>query len=57
LLEDLSLPVGSRVLVTVLEDATDLPVAEVTLLSEAALAEDWGRPEEDLAWEYLQSVR
>ena len=24
------------------------------LLSEAALAEDWNRPEEDAAWAYLQ---
>lgn len=29
-------------------------VAETALLSEAALAEDWLRPEEDEAWSYLQ---
>lgn len=28
---------------------------EVTLLSEAALAVDWSRPEEDAAWEHLQT--
>jgi len=27
---------------------------ECPLLSEAALAEDWNRPEEDVAWAYLQ---
>jgi hypothetical protein len=27
------------------------------LLSEAALAEDWSRPEEDEAWSHLQEVR
>ena len=27
------------------------------LLSEAALAEDWNRPEEDAAWAYLQEGR
>jgi hypothetical protein len=44
--EPLVLPPGSRVLVTVLEPAG----AEPALLSEAALAEDWQRPEEDAAW-------
>jgi hypothetical protein len=34
------------VLVTVLEPT----VAETALLSEAALAADWQRPEEDAAW-------
>ena len=31
--------------------------AESALLSEAALAEDWNRPEEDEAWLHLQQVR
>jgi hypothetical protein len=29
-------------------------VHETALLSEAALAEDWNRPEEDAAWSHLQ---
>ena len=37
---------GSRVLVTVLEPSG----AEAALLSEASLAVDWQRPEEDAAW-------
>jgi hypothetical protein len=28
---------------------------ETALLSEAALVEDWNRPEEDAAWAHLQS--
>jgi hypothetical protein len=44
--EPMILAPGSRVLVTVLEPA----VAETALLSEAALAADWQRPEEDAAW-------
>ena len=32
-----------------------MSVAETALLSEAALAEDWDRPEEEEAWAYLQS--
>lgn len=44
--EPIALVPGSRVLVTVLEPAG----AETALLSEAALAADWQRPEEDAAW-------
>ncbi len=43
-----------RALVTILED-TPHPNA-TALLSEAALAEDWNRPEEDAAWSHLQPV-
>ncbi|SNS90720.1 hypothetical protein SAMN05421770_10327 [Granulicella rosea] len=32
-------------------------VDETLLLSEAALAEDWLRPEEDEAWAYLQPAK
>ena len=56
------LPGPRRVLVTFLEPlpepaATEAMVAETALLSEAALAEDWNRPEEDEAWAYLQTGR
>jgi hypothetical protein len=44
--EPIQLVPGSRVLVTVLEPN----LAETALLSEAALAADWQRPEEDAAW-------
>jgi hypothetical protein len=52
----LAKPVGSvkrRAFVTVLEDGDEV-VAETALLSEAALAEDWNRPEEDGAWSHLE---
>jgi hypothetical protein len=42
-----------RALVTILEEEPQ--VQDAALLSEAALAEDWNRPEEDAAWAYLQS--
>ena len=42
-----------RALVVVLDEPV-LKVAETALLSEAALAEDWMRPEEDEAWSYLK---
>jgi hypothetical protein len=44
-----------RALVTILEEA---PTAQDTaLLSEAALAEDWNRAEEDAAWAHLQPAK
>ena len=54
LLEDIRLPFGRRALVTILEEESDLPPAELACVSEAALAEDWNRPEEDAAWAHLQ---
>ncbi len=44
--EPVALRLGSRVLVTVVEDAP----AETASPSETALAADWNRPEEDAAW-------
>lgn len=46
-----------RALVTILEEDPIGPRAESALLSEAALAEDWERLEEDEAWKHLQEVR
>jgi len=42
-----------RALVIVLEGE----VPATALLSEAALAKDWNRPEEDAAWKHLQRER
>ena len=55
LANDARLPASRRALVIVL-DNTPLPIVDETaLLSEAALAVDWNRPEEDAAWAYLQT--
>jgi hypothetical protein len=54
LLETVPLPIGRRVLVTILEEEHILTIDDVTLMSEAALAEDWNREEEDAAWSHLQ---
>jgi len=61
LLEPVQLAGRRRVLVTVLdEDPTLMPSdshrTDCCLLSEAALGEDWNRPEEDAAWSHLQSA-
>jgi hypothetical protein len=42
-------------LVTILEEKPTAAVSETALLSEAALAEDWMRLEENEAWSHLQS--
>ena len=53
LLEDVALPTARRALVVILEEPARL-ADETALLSEAVLAEDWLRPEEDEAWAHLQ---
>ena len=45
---------GARRALLVILDEPARTVAETALLSEAALAEDWMRPEEDKAWSYLK---
>ncbi len=57
LLEPVYLPAARRALVMILEERPVAGVPEIVLLSEAALAEDWNRPEEDEAWSHLQQVR
>jgi len=52
LVEPVHLPSPRRALVTILEESPS--INDAALLSEAALAEDWNRPEEDAAWGHLQ---
>lgn len=53
--EAIALSAPHRVLVTILEEEPSS--REASLLSEAALAEDWDRPEEEAAWSHLQPAR
>ena len=53
LLTPLKLAAAKRALVTILEDEIP-PVQDATLMSEAALAEDWNRQNENEAWAHLQ---
>ena len=55
-LEPISLPGARRALVTILEEEPGTSIHGTALLSEAALAEDWNRPEEDAAWSHLQQA-
>ena len=54
LAENVKLASPKRALVTILEDELVFTDYETALLSEAVLAEDWNRPEEDEAWSHLQ---
>jgi len=55
LLEKVKLGSVQRVLVTFLEaESEEGEIRESALLSEAALATDWSRVEEDEAWQHLQ---
>jgi hypothetical protein len=53
--EAVRLPGSRRALVTILDEEPPPYPSETALLSEAALATEWDRPEEDEAWAYLQS--
>lgn len=57
LLEPVALRGERRALVTILEEEPVAHPREAALLSEAAMAEDWNRPEEDAAWSHLQPAR
>ena len=54
LLEAVELEGARRAIVTILVDEPAVHPLETALLSEAALAADWNRPEEDAAWSHLQ---
>ena len=52
LIEPLQLPEPARAFVVIFSE--EIFVSATALLSEAALAEHWLRPEEDIAWAHLQ---
>lgn len=52
--ESIHLAHACRAIVTIF-DEPDIP--ETAILSEAALGEDWNRPEEEEAWSHLQQVQ
>ncbi len=56
LLQPLHLNRRHRALVTILADEPS-DAHETAFLSQASLAEDWDRPEEDEAWTHLQQAQ
>ncbi len=57
LLEPINSSTARRALVTILDERPATHPVESALLSEAVLAHDWNRPEEDEAWAHLQPAR
>jgi hypothetical protein len=55
--EAVQLRVPRRALVTILDEGPPSSEDQTALLSEAALAEDWNRPEEEVAWSHLQPAK
>ena len=55
LLEPVQLSEQRGAFVTILPGGSD--TSEIALLSEAALANDWNRTQEDLAWSHLQQMQ
>ena len=54
--EPIHLSSPCRAIVTIIEEESQ-GASEAALLSEAALSEDWNRPEEDEAWSHLQQAQ
>jgi hypothetical protein len=54
LLFPVTLPIARRAFVTILDEKPTMDISETALLSEASLAEDWNKTEEDEAWSHLQ---
>ena len=54
LLEPIHPRTARRAFVMILDEGPADRASETALLSEAALAEDWNRPDEDEAWSHLQ---
>ncbi len=50
------LPRFRRVIITILDEEPTESGLNATWLSEAALARDWDRPEEDAAWSHLDQL-
>lgn len=55
--EPIKLPAPRRAFVMILDEVPGSQVSESALSSEAALAEDWLRPDEEEAWLHLQQAQ
>ena len=54
--QPIKLPKKRRVIITILNEEPTEEAFNLALLSEAALAVDWSRPEEDEAWSHLDQL-
>ena len=56
ILENIKLTGKRRVIITILNEEPSEDEINLALLSEASLATDWLRPEEDKAWSHLAQL-
>lgn len=56
ILGEVTLPKSRRVIITILDEEPSDELTNLALLSEPALAEDWDRPEEEVAWSRLAQL-
>lgn len=56
ILDSIQLPKRRKVIITMLNEEPSDELINLALLSEAALAKDWERPEEDEAWSRLAQL-
>ncbi|GAB4579578.1 MAG: hypothetical protein Fur0022_23160 [Anaerolineales bacterium] len=56
ILDSIQLPKRRKVIITILNEEPSDELINLALLSEAALAKDWERPEEDAAWSHLAQL-
>lgn len=57
LIEPVQLAAARRALIIILDERPSTGTSDDAFLSEAALAHDWDRAEEDEAWAHFQPVR
>jgi hypothetical protein len=56
ILNKVNLPKSRRVIITILDEEPSDNAVNLALLSEAVLARDWDRPEEEEAWSHLAQL-
>lgn len=56
ILKKINLPKSRGVIITILDEDPSDEFTNLALLSEPALARDWERPEEDMAWSHLAQL-
>lgn len=56
ILDKVNLPKSRRVIITILDEEPSDNAVNLALLSEAVLARDWDRPEEEEAWSHLAQL-
>jgi hypothetical protein len=56
ILDKVKLPKSRRIIITILNEEPADDEVNLALLSEPALAQDWDRPEEDMAWSHLAQL-